>query len=66
MPYKIRKLPNQNRYRITNAHNGKVVAKSTTKEKLSKLGSMHDDYDSIINELIEHSDMCDSFWSDRN
>jgi hypothetical protein len=43
-----------------------IKIKSTTKEKLSKLGSMHDDYDSIINELIEHSDMCDSFWSDRN
>lgn len=37
MPYKIRKLPNQNRYRITNAHNGKVVAKSTTKDKAEKM-----------------------------
>lgn len=37
MPYKIRKLPNQNRYRITNAHNGKVVAKSTTKDKADKM-----------------------------
>jgi len=43
-----------------------IKIKLTTKKKLSKLGSMNDDYDSIINELIEHSDVCDSFWVDRN
>ena len=37
MPYKVRKLPNQFRYRISNAHNGKIVAKSTTKEKADKM-----------------------------
>lgn len=33
MPYKIRKLPNSNRYRVKNISNGKIVAKSTTKDK---------------------------------
>ena len=37
MPYKIRKLSHQYRYRITNTHNGKIVAKSTTKEKADKM-----------------------------
>jgi hypothetical protein len=33
MPYNIRKLPNTNRYRVKNISNGKIVAKSTTKDK---------------------------------
>ncbi len=33
MPYIIRKLPNENRYKVTNALTGKVVAKRTTEDK---------------------------------
>lgn len=33
MPYKMRKLPNKNRYRVYNAETGDVHAYSTTKKK---------------------------------
>ena len=33
MPYQIRKLPNQNKYRVTNKETGRVSAFSTTKKK---------------------------------
>tara|TARA_R110002020_G_scaffold332955_1_gene548392 strand:+ start:204 stop:350 length:147 start_codon:yes stop_codon:yes gene_type:complete len=33
MPYIIRKVANENRFRVTNALTGKVVAKRTTKDK---------------------------------
>jgi len=33
MPYKIRKLPNENYYRVKNAETGKVMSSKTTKEK---------------------------------
>lgn len=33
MPYKIRKLPNKNLYRLSNVDTGYIYAKSTTLEK---------------------------------
>jgi len=33
MPYAMRKLPSQNRYRVYNTKTGKVHAKSSTKQK---------------------------------
>lgn len=33
MPYKIRKIPNENYYRVKNADTGKVMSNKTTKEK---------------------------------
>ena len=33
MPYKIRKLPNKNRYRVYNAVTGQIHAYNTTKVK---------------------------------
>lgn len=36
MPYKIRKLPNKNRYRVYNARTGEVHAYNTTKKKAER------------------------------
>jgi len=36
MPYKIRKLPKKNLYRVTNPLTGRVFAKATTLEKARK------------------------------
>jgi len=33
MPYKMRKLPNQNRYRVYNSRTGEIHAYRTTKKK---------------------------------
>ena len=33
MPYKIRKLPGKNRYRVTQTNTGQIRAKSTTLKK---------------------------------
>jgi hypothetical protein len=33
MPYKIRKLPNQNKYRVYNSNTGKIHAEHTTLKK---------------------------------
>ena len=36
MPYKIRKLPNQNSYKVYNANTGKVYSKSSTLDNANK------------------------------
>lgn len=36
MPYKIRKLPNKNKYRVYNVETKEVFAKGTTKDKAEK------------------------------
>lgn len=36
MPYKMRKLPNKNSYRVYNADTKKVYAKSTSRDKAIK------------------------------
>ena len=33
--------------------------------RLRSLGKMGDSFDSVIESLLEHSDSCDNFWSDR-
>jgi hypothetical protein len=33
MPYLIRKLPNKNRYKVTNKETGRVIAYNTTLKK---------------------------------
>lgn len=43
----------------------KIEVKKSTKNKLSKLGSINSTYDAVINELIYHVDTCDKFWSKR-
>lgn len=37
MPYEIRKLPNQDKYRVRNKDTGQIKAKSTTKTNAQKL-----------------------------
>ena len=36
MPYSIRKLPNQNKYRVKNKETGKIHAKATTLKNAKK------------------------------
>ena len=36
MPYKIRKLPNKNKFRLYNTETGKIYAKGTTLENAQK------------------------------
>ena len=36
MPFTIRKLPNQNKYRVRNKETGKIHAKATTLKKAQK------------------------------
>jgi len=43
----------------------KITISKKTKSQLKKLGRMGDTFDSVIVSLLDHSNKCDSFWSDR-
>jgi len=43
----------------------KITVSRKTKLQLQKLGNIGDSYESVIVTLLQHSDTCDSFWSDR-
>lgn len=36
-----------------------------TQDKLSKLGSISENYYSVISNLLDHVDHCDQFWENR-
>lgn len=42
-----------------------IIVSKKTKLQLQKLGNIGDSFDSVIISLLEHSDKCDQFWSDR-
>lgn len=42
-----------------------IIVSQKTKLQLEKLGNMQDTFDSVIVSLLNHTDRCDSFWSDR-
>lgn len=42
-----------------------IVIQKTTKERLSKHGNLDSTFDSVVKELLDHVDECDSYWTDR-
>ena len=43
----------------------KLTIEKETKERIEKLARMNDTYDSFVKELLDHVNICDSFWCDR-
>ena len=42
-----------------------IKIQESTKERLNKLGDLSSTYDSVINNLIDHTDECDKFWENK-
>lgn len=42
-----------------------ISLKKDSVTQLRKIGTMNSTYDSVIKELLEHIERCDSFWCDR-
>ncbi len=40
--------------------------KEHTKTRLTKLGNLGSTFDSVVNEILDHVESCDKFWSDKN
>lgn len=40
-----------------------IVVDKKTANRLKKFGIMGSTYDSILNDLMDHADQCDSFWN---
>ncbi len=44
----------------------KIRIKNTTKKRIESLGRTSDDFGSIITEILDHINTCDSRWEDRH
>jgi len=42
-----------------------VSLKPETRERLSSLGRMDQNYDQLIREIMDHAEQCDHFWESR-
>jgi len=42
-----------------------VTIRTKTKKRLAKFGNKLSSWDSIINEMIDHSESCDRWWENR-
>ena len=49
----------------TATNQSRITISRQTKAQLQRLGKIGDSYESVIVSLLQHSDTCDSFWSDR-
>ena len=49
----------------TKCLNSTIKVNKSTKDKLSKLGTVASTYDSVLNELIDHATKCDHYWEDK-
>ncbi len=43
----------------------KIPIKNTTKKRIESLARMNDDFDSFINEMLDHINTCGSWSEDR-
>lgn len=41
----------------------RIAVKKNTANRLEKFGIMGSTYDSILKDLMDHADQCDSFWN---
>lgn len=42
-----------------------ITINESTRKRLAIFGNLLSNWDSVINELIDHADKCDQFWEDR-
>jgi len=50
---------------VNDLNKSTISLQKTTRDRLSKYGSMSSTWDSVINELLDHVEKCDNYWSDR-
>ena len=43
----------------------KIKIKKDTERKIAKLGSISENYDIVISDLLKHVNTCDRFWENR-
>ena len=45
--------------------NIRITIRKDTKDRLAKFGHINSSWDSVLNDVLNHLDHCDVFWSDR-
>ena len=43
--------------------NANIKIKKTTKTRLEKFGKLSSTHDSLLNEMLDHLDICDPWWN---
>lgn len=48
-----------------NTEKTRIGIKKATRERLAKHGNLTSSWDSLLNEILNHLEFCDKYWSDR-
>ena len=46
--------------------NSTIQVKKATKTRLEKFGNLSSTYDTVLNEILDHLETCDVWWSNRS